>query len=151
MAAEKPRVLFLCAHNAARSQMAEALLRRMAGDRFEVCSAGLDPTEVHPLALAVLDEAGVETGRLHAKGVREFLGGRGVRYAILLCQEETDACPRIFPFAARTLVWPLPDPSMGDGPALERFRETRDAITRRLEAWLATLGSESAPGLRHAG
>ena len=149
MATDKPCVLFLCAHNAARSQMAEAILRRMAGDRFNVCSAGLDPTEVHPLALAVLEEWGAETNGLHSKGVRAFLGNRGVRYAIVLSQEQTEASPRIYPFATQTLQWSLPDPSAGDGADIERFREVRDAIARRLEAWLPTIGASS--GLQQTG
>lgn len=70
----KTRVLFLCTHNAARSQMAEALLRHIAGDSFEVSSAGLEPTEVHPLTLEVLRERGIETAALQAKGVRVFMG-----------------------------------------------------------------------------
>lgn len=139
MAAEKPRVLFLCAHNAARSQMAEALLRHLANDRFEACSAGLAPDGVHPLALDVLAEADVDTLGLRAKSVREFLGSRGVRYAIVLSQERSEGCPRIYPFATQTLRWPIPDPIPFDGEnddARARFRAVRDDIEARLRTWL---------------
>ena len=83
---EKPRVLFLCTHNAARSQMAEALLREYAGDRFDAYSAGLEPTAVHPLTRQVLVEAGVDVDGLRAKGVNEFLGWRS-------CPRLADAKP----------------------------------------------------------
>lgn len=139
MAAEKPRVLFLCAHNAARSQMAEALLRHLADDRFEACSAGLAPAGVHPLALDVLAEAEIDTLGLRAKSVREFLGSRGVRYAIVLSQERSEGCPRIFPFATQTLRWPIPDPIAAGGEddaTRESFRAVRDEIEARLRAWL---------------
>lgn len=144
MAGEKPRVLFLCAHNAARSQLAEALLRHLAEDRFESCSAGLDPTAVHPLALDVLVEANVDTRGLRAKSVREFLGARGVRYAVVLSEEPSESCPRIFPFATQTFSWPVPDPVPAgddDPTARERFRATRDDIAARLRAWLDTLAA----------
>lgn len=75
----KRMVLFLCTHNAARSQMAEVLLRHLAGDRFEVASAGLAPTVVHPLTRQVLTEAGLDAGGLRAKGVGEFLSQASVR------------------------------------------------------------------------
>jgi len=140
MATERPRVLFLCPHNAARSQMAEALLRRLAGDRFEACSAGLDPTAVHPRVVDVLREVGIDAHDLRAKSVREFLGSRGVRYAVVLAEEPHRSCPRIFPFATQTLRWPLPDPTADDGgeiDELSRFRAVRDEIEDRLQAWVA--------------
>ncbi len=84
----KPGVLFLCTHNAARSQIAEALLRHLTGDRFGVYSAGLEPTAVHPLTLQVLAEAGVDVFRLRAKGINEFLGKASVTYAIVVCTEQ---------------------------------------------------------------
>jgi arsenate reductase len=99
----KLRVLFLCTHNAARSQMAEALLRHLAGDRFEVVSAGLEPTEVHPFTHQVLTERGIEMHPLRAKGVREFLGKVKVDYAIAVCNPAEIDCPRMFPFALRIL------------------------------------------------
>lgn len=146
MATEKPRVLFLCANNAARSQMAEALLRHAASDRFEACSAGLEPNDVHPAAIQVLAEQGVDTQGLRAKSVREFLGGRGVRVAVMLCEEEGPGCPRIYPFATQTLRWPMPNPlaTSEGGEQIDRFRAARDDISRRLTEWLGSLGASQA-------
>ena len=146
MGPEKPRVLFLCAGNAARSQMAEAMLRHLADDRFEACSAGLDPGGVHPLAIDVLAEAEIDTGGLRAKSVREFLGSRGVRYAIVLAETPSASCPRIFPFATQTFHWPVSDPAASDdsGEARDRFRAVRDDIAARLREWLRTLEGPAA-------
>lgn len=140
---EKPRVLFVCTHNAARSQIAEALLRKYAGDRFEVASAGLEPTEVHPLTRQVLAEVGVDPSGLVAKGAREFLGRVSVRYAIIVCAEAEKRCPRVFPFALQQLSWPFDDPARSEGsPGLQlaTFRRVRDAIDAQLRAWLRELG-----------
>jgi arsenate reductase len=142
----KPTVLFLCTHNTARSQMAEALLRHMAGDRFEVASAGLEPTNVHPLTRRVLVEAGLDVGNLRAKGVGEFLGKRTVHYAIIVCSESEWQCPRLFPFAVAKLRWPFEDPAESSGSEAQRlavFRRVRDAIEARLHAWLRELSPRS--------
>ena len=139
----KQGVLFLCTHNAARSQMAEALLRHLTGDRFEVVSAGLEPTAVHPLTRQVLVEAGVDVSGLHAKGVNEFLGKASVQYAIVVCSEEEWQCPRFFPFAVGNVRWPFEDPVQVSGTDIERlaaFRRVRDAIEAQLHAWLRDLG-----------
>jgi arsenate reductase len=136
---EKPRVLFLCTHNAARSQIAEALLRKYAGHRFEAMSAGLEPTDVHPLTRQVLEEIGVDHGPLRAKGTREFLGRTSVRYAIIVCQRVEAGCPQVFPFAVRTLHWNFDDPAEPQGSAelqLGKFRRVRDEINARIKAWL---------------
>jgi len=139
---EKIRVLFLCTNNAARSQMAEALLRHAAGDRFEVVSAGLEPTEVHPLTRQVLDERGVSTAGLRAKGVGQFLGKVKVDYAIGVCDPAELNCPRVFPFALNALQWPFEDPTAAPAGAakLEAFRRVRDAIEARLTEWRLKLG-----------
>jgi arsenate reductase len=136
---QKPRVLFLCMHNAARSQIAETLLRQYAGHRFEVISAGLEPTEVHPLTRQVLEESGVDHGPLRAKGAREFLGRTSVHYAIIVCQRLEAQCPQIFPFAVQTLHWNFGDPTEPQGSAelqLAKFRRLRDEIDARIKAWL---------------
>ena len=124
----KPAVLFLCTHNAARSQMAEALLRRDAGSQFAAFSAGLQPTEVHPMTRQVLIEVGIDASGLRAKGVQEFMGKMAVRYAIVVCEETEAACPRVFPFALETLRWPFEDPARPEGGRdlqLARFRCTQ--------------------------
>ena len=139
MIAEKPRVLFVCTHNAARSQMAEALLRKHAGDRFEAASAGFEPTDVHPLTREVLAEVGIDGSDLSAKGLREFLARRAVRHAIIVCAQAEAECPKIYPFAGETLYWAFDDPAALEGPPeLQRakFRQVRDEIDTRIQAWL---------------
>ena len=137
---ERPCILFLCTHNAARSQMAEALLRKLAGDRYRACSAGLEPTEVHPMTLRVLEEAGVDTAGLRSKGVDELLGKANVRTAVVVCsQVANEGCPRLYPFTREVLQWPFDDPSRVEGSEelqLAAFRRTRDAIEARLRSWL---------------
>ncbi len=129
---DKIRVLFLCIHNSARSQMAEALLRARAGDRYDVWSAGSMPTKVHPLAISVLRELGIDASQQHSKNVSEFLG-RSFDYVITLCAEEV--CP-VFPGAARRLHWALSDPSAVQGTEHERlqaFRQTAVELQARLD------------------
>lgn len=137
---EKPLVLFVCVHNAARSQMAEALLRKHAGNRFEVASAGLDPTEVHPATRTVLAEVGIDASGLHAKGLTEFLAKIAVRHAIIVCAKAEARCPKIFPFAGETLSWVFDDPAALEGSPdlqLAKFRRVRDEIDERLRRWLS--------------
>jgi arsenate reductase len=138
----KPRVLFLCTHNAARSQMAEAFLRHYAGDRFEVLSAGLAPTQVHPLTREVLTETDLDPSGLRAKGINDFLGGVSIHYAIIVCDQAEEHCPRLYPFALQTLYWPFDDPTQAAGSreeCLRTFRNVRDQIAHRVRAWLDTL------------
>lgn len=143
---DRQRVLFLCAHNAARSQIAEAMLRRHAGDRFEVVSAGLEPTEIHPLTLRVLQEEGIGTQDLRAEGLDRYMAKTTVRYAIIVCERTQAMCPRLYPFAQQVLYWPFEDPAAFDGPPaeqLEKFREVRDQIEARLLAWLSEVKVET--------
>jgi arsenate reductase len=122
------RVLFLCTHNAARSQIAEALLRRAAGDRFEVESAGTAPTEVHPLAVAVMREIGIDVNSQRAKDVSET--AQPPEIVITLCDDAKEACP-VFPGAPRFLHWSLPDPAAAQGDeaaATAVFRRVRDDL-----------------------
>jgi arsenate reductase len=143
MPAEKPRVLFLCADNSARSQIAEALLRHRAGERFEAFSAGLSPRPVNPLVRSVLREVGLElSSDLEAKRIAPFLGSRSIRYAVIVGEPGERECPKIFPFAARTMRWPVPDPETAadtSAEPIERLRRTRDAIDAHLQEWLAAL------------
>ena len=138
MTTEAPRVLFLCTHNSARSQMAEALLRRHGGHRYQACSAGLEPTAVHPLTRRVLEEIGIDTGDLQAKGINAFLGKTQVNLAIVVCAQE-DSCPRVYPFANRTLYWPFDDPAAASGTPDEQlavFRRVRDEIADRVRRFV---------------
>jgi arsenate reductase (thioredoxin) len=138
----KPRVLFLCTQNAARSQMAEAFLRHYAGDRFEALSAGLVPTQVHPLTRQVLTETGLDPSGLRAKGLNDFLGRVSIQYAIIVCDQAQAHCPRLYPFALHTLYWPFDDPTQAEGSTEEQlrvFRAVRDQIAHRVRVWLFTL------------
>jgi arsenate reductase len=140
---QTPLVLFLCTENAARSQMAEVILRSRAGGRIAAASAGMEPTAVHPLAIQVLAEQGLGTAGLRAKSAAEFLGKVSVRYAVIVCERAQQSCPRVYPFATRTLYWPFPDPAAFQGTEadrLARFREVRDQLAERIDQWLAEVG-----------
>ncbi|MBI1361531.1 MAG: arsenate reductase ArsC [Alphaproteobacteria bacterium] len=137
----KQRVLFLCAHNAARSQMAEALLRKHAGDRFDVVSAGLEPTAVHPLTVRVLNEVGVDLSGHRAKGLDGLMGKTTFQLAIIVCERTQKNCPTIYPFALQRLDWPFEDPAEAQGTEeerLQKFRDVRDQIEARILDWLKT-------------
>ncbi len=137
------RVLFLCVHNSARSQLAEALLRALAGDRFEVYSAGSEPTRPHPFALRVLQDEGIDTSTLHSKSLSEFLA-QPFDYVITLCAEEV--CP-VFPGAVTRLHWALPDPAAVEGSTedkMEAFRRTAAELKQRLAKFISE-GSATAP------
>ena len=136
----KPTVLFLCTGNSARSQMAEAILRNLAGNRFDVRSAGLDPRPIHPLTMEVMREAGIELTGQYPKSLGEFLGKVAVRYPIAVCAAAEQQCPRVWPFGGTMVGWAIEDPAavIGSEPArLEAFRTARDAIRRRIEDWLS--------------
>ena len=119
--------------------MAEAILRHRAGDRFESCSAGMEPTGVHPFVRQVLREAGIESDQLRSKGLLTFLGRDRIDYAIIVCERAQQDCPRLYPFTINNLYWPFDDPAAFAGPndeKLERFRVVRDQIDRRIQDWL---------------
>jgi arsenate reductase len=142
------RVLFLCTHNAARSQIAEALLRHYAGSRFAVSSAGLAPTAVHAFTRKVLEEIGIDTRPLQAKSLSEFLGKVRFHYAIIVCQPTEEHCPQLYPFALQTLYWPFDDPVQADSVhGLHKFREVRDQIATQLRDWLhqSTMEEDEIP------
>ena len=133
----KPKVMFLCSGNSARSQMAEGWLRHLAGDRFDVVSAGTEPSGVNPLAVAVMHERGVDISGHTAKAVGTFLG-ESFAYLITVCDNAREKCP-IFPGAVKRIHWPLDDPAAAVGSDAERkavFRRVRDEIEARIHAWL---------------
>jgi arsenate reductase len=124
--------------------MAEAFTRKYAGDRFEVCSAGFVPTEVNPLTIQVMKEVGIDISAQRAKGVREFLGRKGVHVAIIVCERAEAQCPSAWPGAMSLLEWPFPDPAALEGAVqdrLDRFRGVRDQIEEKIKGWLAQSGS----------
>ena len=134
MTENKPRVLFLCTHNSARSQMAEGVLRNLGEDRFEVHSAGTGATRVRPLAVRAMDETGIDISGQESKTLERYLG-EPFDYVITVCDEANEACP-FFPGAKNRLHWSLGDPSRATGSDEERlevFREVRDEIRERIE------------------
>jgi arsenate reductase len=133
----KERVLFLCTHNSARSQMAEGLLRARAGDRFEVQSAGTEKTRVHPLAIRAMAERGIDISSHASKGY-EALMNSAWDYLITVCDDANERCP-VIPGVGRRLHWSFPDPSRALGSDEERlgtFRIVRDQIELRIGEWL---------------
>lgn len=135
----KQRVLILCTANSARSQMAEGLLRAIAGDQFDVFSAGARPSMVNPLAIQAMDERGIDI-RLHrSKSLNEFLD-QPFDYVITVCDNAAEVCP-VFPGPARRIHWSFPDPAAVEGSEearLAAFRQVRDAIEEQFKTWLAT-------------
>lgn len=135
----KPRVLFLCTGNSARSQMAEALLRRYAGDRFQAFSAGLEPKGLNPYTVRVMDEVGIDVRAQRSKDVMEYLGRVHFSYVITVCSDAEQNCP-IFPFQTIRLHWPVDDPAKVEGSdeeKLAKFRAVRDRLDGLIRAWLA--------------
>jgi len=131
----KQTVLILCTGNSARSQMAEGLWRHLAGDRFEVFSAGTKPSIVRSEAIAVLAELGIDISAQRSKSVDEFTG-RPIDLVITVCDNAREACP-IFPASTERLHWPFPDPASVEGTEEERlaqFRRIRDQIHERVTA-----------------
>ena len=134
----RQRVLFLCTHNSARSQMAEGLLRALAGDRFEAASAGTEATQVNPLAIQAMDEVGIDL-RLHASKTLDRFVKQPWDYVITVCDSANARCP-IFPVRTTRIHWSIDDPSQATGTEEERlktFRRVRDEISRRIRSWVA--------------
>lgn len=129
----RTRVLFLCTHNSARSQMAEGLLRHLGGDRFKAHSAGTEATGVRPEAVRAMAEIGVDISSQESKTLHRYLG-EAFDYVITVCDAANEACPA-FPGAGRRLHWSFEDPSAASGPEEERlaaFRRVRDGIGERI-------------------
>ena len=129
----KPKVLFLCTHNSARSQMAEGLLRDLAGDRFEALSAGTEVTRVNPFAADVMRELGIDLSGHRSKSIDEF-EGETIDYLITVCDSAKEACP-YFAGAKNRIHWSFPDPSAATGSDDEKravFREIRDQIATKV-------------------
>jgi arsenate reductase len=134
------RVLFLCTHNSARSQMAEGLLRHRGGARFEVHSAGTEATLVRPLAIAAMAELGIDIADQESKTLDRYLG-EPFDAVITVCDQAAEACP-VFAGAKRRLHWSFPDPSKATGSPAEQlavYRQVRDAIDRRISQDLLSL------------
>jgi len=133
---KKKRVLILCTGNSARSQMAEALLRHDAGDRFEVFSAGVKPSRVRPEAIAVMQELGIDLSGHHSKHVDEFAVQK-FDYVLTVCDNARASCP-IFPAATAVIHQNFLDPAAASGSEAERmtlFRQVRDQIREYLRTF----------------
>lgn len=138
---KKKKVLFICVHNSFRSLIAEAWVNQLCGDEFEAHSGGLETGTVHPLAIEVMREVGMDLSQKKARRVFDiWKSGHAFAYVITVCSEAESnarACP-IFPGVTIKLSWPFPDPSRFQGSEaalLEQTRQVRDAIKARIEAW----------------
>lgn len=130
----KAKVLFLCTHNSARSQMAEGMLRHMAGETFEAHSAGTEETEVRPFAIEAMAEIGVDISGQESKTLDGYIEDT-FEYVVTVCDDASEACP-FFPNAKNRLHWPLEDPSKAEGSEEEKlsvYRSVRDEIRGRIE------------------
>lgn len=131
-----PKVLFVCTHNSARSQMAEAYLKTFGGNRFEVESAGIEPGKLNPYVVRALTEDGIDISGNQTKGAFDLLRqGRYYNFVVAVCSKEAaERCP-IFPGQAKRLIWSYPDPSTfvgSDEEIMAQVRAVRDAIKERV-------------------
>jgi len=141
---QKTRVLFLCTGNTARSQMAEAFLRKYGGDRFEAYSAGLEPDVINLYVYQVMEEVGLDLAGQRSKSISEYMGKVHFGYLITVCANAEEKCPAVFPGMGQRLHWPFEDPAAFEGSDEEKkvkFREVRDQIEQRIKDWLAELES----------
>jgi arsenate reductase (thioredoxin) len=130
----RQRVLFLCTHNSARSQMAEGLLRALGGARFEAFSAGTEATHVRPLAIRAMAELGIDIAGQHSKTLDRYLD-QPFDAVITVCDQANEACP-VFFGARRRLHWSFPDPSRAEGDERQQlrvYRQVRDGLRERIE------------------
>jgi arsenate reductase (thioredoxin) len=130
----KQRILFICTHNSARSQMAEGLLRHLAGDRFEVFSAGTEATQVRPLAIQAMAELGIDISQQQSKTLDRYLK-EPFDLVITVCDQAAEVCP-VFPGASKRKHWSFEDPSKATGSQEEQlavYRRVRDEIQARIE------------------
>ena len=138
----KPKVLFLCTGNSARSQMAEGLLRALAGERFEVFSAGTEPKgRILPEVQEAMREVGVDISGQWSKSVTEYLGRTVFAHVITVCADAEENCPAVFLNMGTHEHWPFDDPAKGDDETrLARTLCVRDQIEARLRLWLSAQG-----------
>src|SRR5437879_1769377 len=135
----KPKVLFLCTGNSARSQMAEGYLRHVAGDRYEVLSGGIEPKGLNPLAIEAMREIGIDISQQESKDVVSFLG-QHIPYVVTVCDSAKQRCP-IFPRTYKFLHWSIEDPATAMGTHEEKmavFRRIRDEIVAHIDEEFVT-------------
>ena len=144
---DKARVLFLCTGNSARSQMAEAFLRRYAPHAFEAHSAGLEPAGIHPLTVKVMEEVDIDMKAHRSKHLKEYMGKTMFAYLITVCGHADANCPAVFPGVGKRMHWEFDDPAAFEGTDEERlnvFRRVRDEIREQILVWLREQGIEPA-------
>jgi len=137
----KTQILFVCIHNSARSQMAEELLRKLAGDTYEVESAGIEPGKLNPVVIEVLKELGIDISGKKTQAALECVkSGKKYDYVITVCDETSaERCP-VFPGSAQRLHWGFTDPSKFEGTWEDKIIKTRgvrEEIRRKIEGWLS--------------
>ena len=135
MKGRKKRVIFVCSHNSCRSQMAEGLLRHYGGERYEIFSAGTSPSRIHPMAVEVMGEIGINITGQRSKLVDEFLG-QGFDFIVTTCDDARNQCP-VFPGQGKRLHWDLEDPAEAEGSReekLEVFRRVRDEVEKLIQS-----------------
>ena len=137
---DKPTILVLCTGNSARSQMAEAFLRKYQGDRIIAASAGTQPKQhVHPLAVRVMKEIGIDISHQRPWDVSEFLGKAPVHHVLIVCDHANQSCPRIWPGTFSRTFMPFDDPAAAAGSEAEKlavFRRVRDEIDAAMREWI---------------
>lgn len=135
----KPIVLVLCTGNSCRSQMAEAFLRKHQSNSYEAHSAGMQPNnEVHPLAVKVMAEVGIDISHQRPKSSSVYLGHKPVRHILIVCNKANGSCPRIWPGAYTRTYMPFDDPAEAEGTEDEKlavFRRVRDGLEAAMKAW----------------
>ena len=147
MATEAQRVIFVCTHNSARSQMAEGMLRAWGGGRFRALSAGTEVTLVRPEAISVMSEIGIDISGQSSKRLEPFIG-ESFSWLITVCDDAREACPTLAG-VRRQLHWSIDDPSRVEGDEAARlsaFRAARDALATRIRHFLRTQAGDSGPG-----
>lgn len=140
MSEKKIRVLFLCKHNKARSQMAEALLKYRAGDQFEVYSAGFNPQPIMPAVVQAMAEMGIDIADHPTTDVKEYIGKSYFGYVIIVCSRDELDCPTTFPVPGRLLNWEFDDPASFTGTDEEILAQTirvRDEMDAKIQRWVA--------------
>jgi arsenate reductase (thioredoxin) len=138
---EKIRVLFLCTANSSRSQMAEALLRKYGGDKYESYSAGIESKGLNPLTVKVMEEIGIDMGGHFSKPLSEFIGKMDFDYMVTVCANADEKCPSVISGIGQRLHWFFDDPASAEGSEEERmkeFRRIRIQIEEKVKNWLST-------------
>jgi arsenate reductase len=138
----KTKLIVLCTGNSARSQMAEAFLRKYANNQFEVYSAGFDPKGINPFTIKVMEELGYDLSDHSSKALKQYLGKEHFGIVITVCSNAEELCP-IIPGVSTRLYWPFEDPAAFVGTEeekLAKFREVRNQIEEKVKSWLIERG-----------